>query len=138
MSWNSTVVTVVGQVASEITYKHGEDGRSSAFFRVVSTERRYNTQIGDWEDGESVWLGVSCWRKLADSVKTALSKGDPVIVQGKLRQRYYEKDDVKRSSFNLDAQHIGLDLSRVQSLGSTPAVVEPRESEQLEEEAIPF
>ncbi|MFI6097631.1 single-stranded DNA-binding protein [Lentzea sp. NPDC051213] len=137
MSWNSTVITVVGQVASEISYRYGEDGKTNAYFRVMSTERRYNTAIGDWEDGESVALGVSCWRKLADSVKTTLSKGDPVIVQGKLRQRYYEKDDVKRSAFNLDAQHIGLDLSRVQSLGSAP-VVEPRVGEDLEEEPIPF
>lgn len=137
MSWNSTVITVVGTVTSDITYKHGEDGKTNAYFRIVSTERRYNTSMGDWEDGESVWLGVSCWRKLADSVKTTLSKGDPVIVQGKLRMRYYEKDDVKRAAFGLDALHVGLDLSRVQSLGSAP-VVEPRAAEDLAEEAIPF
>jgi single-strand DNA-binding protein len=137
MSWNSTVITVVGTVTSDVTYKHGEDGKTNAYFRVVSTERRYNTSLGDWEDGESVWLGVSCWRKLADSVKTTLSKGDPVIVQGKLRMRYYEQDNVKRSSVSLDALHVGLDLSRVQSLGSAP-VVEPRVGEDLAEEAVPF
>jgi single-strand DNA-binding protein len=137
MSWNSTLVTVVGQVASEISYKYGEDGKTNAYFRIQSTERRYNTAIGDWEDGESLWLGVSCWRKLADSVKTALSKGDPVIVQGKLRMRHYEKDDVKRTAVNLDALHVGLDLSRVQSLGSAP-VVEQRVSDDLAEEPVPF
>ena len=137
MSWNSTVITVVGNVVSEITYKHGEDGKTNAFFRINSTERRYNTGIGDWEDGETLWLGVSCWRKLADSVKTTLSKGDPVIVQGKLRIRHYEKDDVKRQAFSLDALHVGLDLSRVQSLGSVP-VVEPRAAEDPAEEPIPF
>ncbi|MGW4214126.1 single-stranded DNA-binding protein [Lentzea sp. NPDC004789] len=131
------MITVVGTVTSDVTYKHGEDGKSNAYFRVVSTERRYNTSMGDWEDGESVWLGVSCWRKLADSVKTTLSKGDPVIVQGKLRMRYYEQDNVKRSSVSLDALHVGLDLSRVQSLGSAP-VVEPRVGEDLAEEAVPF
>ncbi|HEX8867537.1 MAG TPA: single-stranded DNA-binding protein [Lentzea sp.] len=131
------MITVVGTVSSDITYKHGEDGKTNAYFRVVSTERRYNTAIGDWEDGESVWFGVSCWRRLADSVKTTLSKGDPVIVQGKLRMRYYEKDDAKRLSVSLDAQNVGLDLSRVQSLGSA-AVVEPRVGEDLVEEAIPF
>jgi single stranded DNA-binding protein len=137
MSWNSTVITVVGHVASEISYRYGDDGKTNAFFHVNSTERRYNTAIGDWEDGESIWLGVSCWRKLAESVKTTLSKGDPVIVQGKLRMRHYEKDDVKRTAFNLDAQHVGLDLSRVQSLGSAP-VVEPRVGEDLAEEPVPF
>jgi single-strand DNA-binding protein len=137
MSWNSTVITVVGTVVSEITYKHGEDGKTNAFFRVNSTERRYNTGIGDWEDGETLWLGVSCWRKLADSVKTTLSKGDPVIIQGKLRVRHYDKDDVKMPSLHLDALHVGLDLSRVQSLGSVP-VVEPRAAEELAEETVPF
>jgi single-strand DNA-binding protein len=137
MSWNSTVITVVGHVASDITYKHGEDGKTNAYFRINSTERRYNTSLGDWEDGETLWLGVSCWRKLADSVKTTLSKGDPVIIQGKLRMRHYEKDDQKRTVFNLDALHVGLDLSRVQSLGSAP-VVEPRAAEDLAGEPIPF
>ncbi|MGW6935708.1 single-stranded DNA-binding protein [Lentzea sp. NPDC054927] len=137
MAWNSTLITVVGSVASDISYKHGEDGKTNAYFRLSSTERRYNTAIGDWEDGETLWLGVSCWRKLADSVKTTLSKGDPVIVQGKLRMRHYEKDDQKRTAFNLDALHVGLDLSRVQSLGSAP-VVEPRVGEDLAEEPVPF
>jgi single-strand DNA-binding protein len=137
MSWNSTLVTVVGQVASDISYRFGDDGKTNAFFQLSSTERRYNKEIGDWEDGETLWLGVSCWRKLADSVKTALSQGDPVIVQGKLRMRHYEKDDVRKTAFNLDASHIGLDLSRVQSLGSAP-VVEPRVSHDLAEEPVPF
>jgi single-strand DNA-binding protein len=137
MSWNSTVITVVGTVVSDITYKHGEDGKTNAFFRINSTERRYNTALGDWEDGETLWMGVSCWRKLADSVKTTLSKGDPVIVQGKLRIRHYEKDDVKRQAFSLDALHVGLDLSRVQSLGSAP-LVEPRAAEDPAEEPVPF
>lgn len=137
MSWNSTVITVVGHVASEISYRYGDDGKTNAFFRVVSTERRYNTSLGDWEDGESISLGVTCWRKLADSVKTTLSKGDPVIVQGKLRTRFYEKDDVKHRVINLDALNVGLDLSRVQSLGAAP-VVEPGVGEDLAEEPVPF
>ncbi|WP_285638562.1 single-stranded DNA-binding protein [Lentzea sp. NBRC 102530] len=131
------MITCVGTVVSDITYKHGEDGKSHAFFRINSTERRYNTALGEWEDGEVLWLGVTCWRKLADSVKTTLSKGDPVIVQGKLRIRTYEKDDVKRQAFNLDAMHVGLDLSRVQSLGAAP-LVEPRAAEDLAEEPVPF
>ncbi|HEX7306718.1 MAG TPA: single-stranded DNA-binding protein [Lentzea sp.] len=137
MSWNSTVVTVVGTVTSDVSYKHGEDGRSNAYFRLGSTERRYNTAVGDWEDGETLWLSVSCWRKLADSVKTTLSKGDPVIVQGKLRLRHYEKDDVKKIALNLDALHVGLDLSRVQSLGAAP-VVEPRAGEEQVAHTAPF
>ena len=137
MSWNSTVITVVGTVVSDVTYKHGEDGKTNAFFRISSTERRYNTALGEWEDGETLWLGVWCWRKLADSVKTTLSKGDPVIVHGKLRIRTYEKDDVKRQSFNVDAAHVGLDLSRVQSLGAAP-LVEPRVADDPVEEPIPF
>ncbi|WP_176946761.1 single-stranded DNA-binding protein [Lentzea fradiae] len=131
------MVTVVGLVASEISFRHGEDGKSNAYFRLHSTERRYNTAAGDWEDGETLWLGVSCWRKLADSVNTTLSKGDPVIVQGKLRMRHVEKDDVKRTTLTLDALHVGLDLSRVQSLGSPP-VVEPGAGEDLVAHTAPF
>lgn len=137
MSWNSTVVTVVGHVASEVSFRQGEDGRSNAYFRLNSTERRYSTAAGEWEDGETLWLGVTCWRKLADSVRSALSKGDPVIVQGKLRMRHVEKDDTRRTTFTLDASHVGLDLSRVQSLGSPP-VVEPLAGEELVAHTAPF
>jgi single-strand DNA-binding protein len=128
MAWNSTLITVVGNVVGDVSYRLGEDGRSNAFFRIASTERRYNTALGDWEDGETLMLGVTCWRKLADTVRIALTKGDPVVVQGKLRMRYYEKDEQKKSALNVDALQIGLDLSRVESLASA-AVVEPRVSE---------
>ncbi|KOV82170.1 single-stranded DNA-binding protein [Nocardia sp. NRRL S-836] len=128
MAWNSTLITVVGNVVSDVSHRIGEDGRSNAFFRIASTERRYNTALGDWEDGETLMLGVTCWRKLADTVHTTLSKGDPVLVQGRLRMRYYEKDEQKKSALNVDALQIGLDLTRVQSLASA-VIVEPRVSE---------
>ncbi len=128
MAWNSTLITVVGNVVGDVNYRIGEDGRSNAFFRIASTERRYNTALGDWEDGETLLLGITCWRKLADTVHIALTKGDPVVVQGKLRMRYYDKDEQKKSALNVDALQIGLDLSRVQSLASA-SVVEPRVSE---------
>ena len=137
MAWNSTVITVVGNVAGDVSYKITDDGKSNAFFRIASTERRYNTAIGDWEDGETLMLGVTCWRKLADTVRVTLTKGDPVVVQGKLRTRFYEKDDQKKTALNVDALTIGLDLSRVQSLGSA-AVVEPRVSEDLAGVPAPF
>ncbi|MEU7482213.1 single-stranded DNA-binding protein [Lentzea sp. NPDC042327] len=124
------MITVVGTVVGDVSHRVGEDGRSNAFFRIASTERRYNTAIGDWEDGETLTLGVTCWRKLADTVRTAVGKGDPVVVQGRLRTRVYEKDDQKKTVLNVDASTIGLDLSRVQSLGAA-TVVEPRVSEDL-------
>lgn len=112
---NETWVTVVGNVASDVNWRRTPNGNEVANFRLMSTERRFDPESGSWEDGNRVAVGVSCWRRLGENIRTCLAKGDPVLVRGKLHVREYEMDGVRRTSTEIEARSVGLDLARVRA-----------------------
>lgn len=110
---NETWVTVVGNVASDVSWRRIPNGNEVANFRLMSTERRFDAENGAWEDGPRVAVRVNCWRRLGENVRTCVAKGDPVVVRGKLSVREYEADGVRRTSTEIEARSVGLDLARV-------------------------
>jgi single-strand DNA-binding protein len=109
---NETYLTLVGRVATEPSARRTAEGIKVVHFRLGSTERRFNPQQSTWLDGDSVFVSVSCWRKLAEGVEGALRKGDPVIVTGRLATRDYEWEGQHRVSVDVQARAVGPDLSK--------------------------
>jgi single-strand DNA-binding protein len=108
-----TPVTVVGTLVSDMRPRRvGPDAALVLNFRVACNERRFDKSSESWVDGESLYLSVSCWRRLAENA-ASLVKGDPVIVRGKLRTREWTTDQgERRSVVELEANSIGPDLAR--------------------------
>lgn len=148
MAWNETPITVVGTVVADVTHRHTSEGVSVSNFRIASTERRYNKQTLEWEDGDRLFLGVVCWRRLADNASATLAKGDPVLVHGRLRHRYQEVEGQRRQFYEIEAASLGVDLGRCHTLLNAPeasAIVAPRTEDesvtgatQAEPETVPF
>jgi len=113
-----TQVTIVGNVVDNPRMRRTEGGADVASFRIGSTARRKDRQSGEWVDGNKLFVSVSCWRQLALNAVDSLRRGDPVVVSGRLCTREYEKDGQKRSSFELEANALGHDLSRGTSVFS--------------------
>ncbi|MBV6697633.1 single-stranded DNA-binding protein [Kitasatospora aureofaciens] len=109
---NETQVTVIGNVATEVTYGETGSGVPMASFRLASTERRYDRQRECWVDGDTQWLSVTAWRALAVNLIGSLAKGDPVVVSGRLRMREWGEGEVKRAKVEIDARWVGHDLTR--------------------------
>lgn len=107
-----TTLTVLGRVATTVSQVTFNDGGLKASFRLASSERRFDRDQQTWVDGPRLFLGVVCWRNLADRVVATLRVGDPVIVRGKLRTREYEKDGQVHTVMEVEATSIGPDLSR--------------------------
>ena len=107
-----TTMTMVGRLATAVTRRDFKDGGVKATFRLASTERRFDRGSQQWVDGSRLFLTVVCWRALAEHVIATLTVGDPVIVQGKLREREYEKDGRVHSVIEIDAATVGPDLAR--------------------------
>jgi single-strand DNA-binding protein len=110
---NETWVTVVGNVASDVNWRRIPNGGEVANFRLMSTARRYDSESGSWLDGHRVAVSVACWRRLGENVRTCVAKGDPVVVHGRLHVREYEVDGARRTSTEIEARTVGLDLARV-------------------------
>lgn len=107
-----TLLTVAGRVITDITQRTTSNGDSVCSFRIVARERRLNRERQEWEDGDRLFLQVTCWRRLAENVAASLFKGDDVIVMGRLYLNEYEVNGQPRSSMELDARVVGPDLSR--------------------------
>lgn len=110
---NDALITVVGFVAAEPHFEVLASGTSLMSLRIGSTPRRFDRDLGQWRDEDPMFLTVSCWRSLADNLQGCdLKRGDPVIVNGKLRIREFTKDGQKRFSAQIEATTVGHDLSR--------------------------
>ena len=108
-----THVTLCGYVAKEPMFKKLDSGASFAKFRIAFTERRRDRQTGEWSDGATTFLGVKCFRRLAENVAGSLRKGEPVLVSGRLyTHEFTGADGQQRSELQVDASSIGHDLNR--------------------------
>jgi single-strand DNA-binding protein len=68
-------------------------------------------QDGEWRDGDTSFLKVNVWRGQAEHLADSLSKGDRVMVTGRLRQRSWETPEgEKRSVAEIEADEVGASL----------------------------
>jgi single-strand DNA-binding protein len=80
-----------------------------AKLRVAVTQRVQ--QDGTWRDGDTSFFKVNVWRGQAEHLAESLSKGDRVMVTGRLRQRSWETPEGdKRSVTELEADEVGASL----------------------------
>lgn len=109
---NDTVITLQGWLGGDVNLRRAGDA-SVASFRLACTPRRFNRRTENWSDGTTQWYTVNVWRALADNCAASLRRGDPVVVQGRLELRtYVNANDVEVTSFEVEATHVGHDLSR--------------------------
>lgn len=105
-------VTIGGNLTSDPELKFTNSGIARCNFTVAASERKKDDN-GQWVDGDTTFLRVTVWRKLAENCAESLSKGSPVLVVGRLRSRQGEdKNGNKQTYFDLDADSVGLDLRR--------------------------
>ncbi len=109
---NETMISIAGNVATDLRFLRSERGTPLASFRLASTARRYDRSQGGWVDGRTTFVTVICWRTLAENVAASLRKGEPVVVVGRLRVEPWERDGRTGTTVEVEAQAIGHDLSR--------------------------
>ncbi|MCF8610048.1 single-stranded DNA-binding protein [Gordonia sp. HY285] len=102
-----TIITVVGNLTADPELRFTPSGAPVVNFTVASTPRSFDKQTNDWKDGEALFLRCSIWRDYAENIAESLKKGMQVIVQGKLKQRSWEKDGERRTSVELEATDVG-------------------------------
>lgn len=108
-----TSITVVGNLITPVNRRNLPDGRPVASFRIACTERRVDRATGGWADGETFYIGVTCWRELAENVASSLGVGDPIIVRGRIYTSTFDDKDGRRTSVQeIDADAVGPDLAR--------------------------
>ena len=105
----SAPITLTGRLGADPEIRFGATGIAILKLRVVTSGRK-KTDSG-WEDVDTTWWSVTAFRQLAEHAADSLSKGDEVIVVGKVKQRQYETPEgEKRSITEVTADQIGPNL----------------------------
>lgn len=102
---NEPTITMTGNLVSDPELRYTPSGTAVANFTVANTPRFMQDDV--WQDGDPLFLRCTVWREYAENVANSLHKGDRVLVSGRLRANYYEKDGEKRTSFECDVDEVG-------------------------------
>lgn len=106
------IVITEGTLVFDPELRYTQDGVAVTSFRVASNSRRKSEQTGEWENADSTFLTVSCFRGLAENVAREFSKGNKVNIIGRLKQRDVERNGQKRTFYDVNADNVSKPISR--------------------------
>ena len=133
----SAIFTATGLVATTPRHLVTQDGLPITSFRMASTHRRFDRTTKKWVDGETNWYTITAFRQLAINIAGSVSKGERVVVTGKLRVRDWDNGERAGTSVEIEADAIGHDLTwGTSTFSRTILVREP--DEEPEEPADTF
>ena len=97
-------VTFKARLGADPEMTTGSNGSAVTRMRVVTNGRRMVD--GDWQDTDTSWWQVTAFGRQAEAAAEQLRKGDLVLIQGKVKQREWEKDGVKRTTAEVTADEV--------------------------------
>jgi single-strand DNA-binding protein len=130
---------MIGRLGNDPETRFTPTGVACTTFTIATNE--------SWKDDDGKekvqtdWHHVVAWRKLGEICQQYLKKGSQVFIEGKIRTRSWEKDNVKRYTTEIIAEHVQFLGHKQESEGrtftppiaeeSTPAVTGPVSSDDL-------
>ena len=97
-------VTLIGNCGKEPEYKQLEDGTPVAKIALATTEM-FRLKNGETQS-RADWHTIILWRGLAGLAKEYVRKGSLLYVEGKLRNRQYDKEGVKKYVTEIVAEQV--------------------------------
>lgn len=87
-------VQLIGRLGNEPEVRTFDSGKKMASFSLATNETYYNNKGEKIDDTQ--WHNIVVWGKKVDVVESYLKKGNEIALEGKLINRSYEKDGVKK------------------------------------------
>jgi single-strand DNA-binding protein len=104
-------ITIVGNLGGDPELRFTSSGKPVATLNVGVRESRLNRTNDTWEETGISWFRVTAWNQLAENIAESLTRGNRVIVVGKMVQTSFEtKEGEKRYSWEIVADHVGPSL----------------------------
>ncbi|CAB4636345.1 MAG: single-stranded DNA-binding protein [Actinobacteria bacterium] len=102
--------TVSGLVATTPRHLVTQEGLPITSFRLASSKRRFDKSKKIWVEGETNWFTITSFRQLAINSAASISKGDRILVSGRLKVRDWDNGERSGTSVEVDAESLGHDL----------------------------
>ncbi len=96
---------LVGRLGKEPEVRNLENGIAVAHFSIATSEVYKDKTTGERKESTE-WHNIVLWRGLAEIAQKYLHKGDMVYIEGKLRTRSWEKDNVTRYTTEIVADNM--------------------------------
>ncbi len=102
-------VILVGNLTRDIELRYTPGGTAVTEVGLAVNDRR-KSQSGEWVE-ETTFVDVTLWGRTAEVASEYLSKGSPLLVEGRLKLDTWETDGQKRSKLRVVGE-------RMQMLGN--------------------
>lgn len=102
-------VILLGNITRDIEIKYLQSGMAVTEIGLAVNDRRKD-QSGAWVD-ETTFVDITLWGRTAEVAGEYLSKGSPVLIEGRLKLDTWETDGQKRSKLKVVGE-------KLQMLGS--------------------
>lgn len=135
-------VILIGNLGDEVKMHYFDGGNAVGRFPIATSESYTNKQTGE-KVTTTDWHNIVVRNKLAEICEKYLTKGDKVYVEGKLKNRQWEQDGVKRYSTEVQVTEMTFlstkksteNTNKTQenqpSSPATPKSVAPQENDDL-------
>ena len=139
-------VILIGNLGDDVKMHYFDDKNSVGRFPIATSESYTNKQTGERVTNTD-WHNIVVRNKLAEICEKYLSKGDKIYVEGKLKNRQWEQDGVKRYSTEIVVTEMTMlstkktaenNTQNTVSTEKTPATNTQETSKTEEKEDLPF
>ncbi|MCA9329418.1 single-stranded DNA-binding protein [Candidatus Saccharibacteria bacterium] len=97
-------VILMGNLTRDPELRQIPSGQSVCTFSLA-LNRSFKSANGDWQEATD-YIDVVAWGPLGERVSQYVTKGRPVLVNGRLQSRSWEQDGQKRSKVEVNAQDV--------------------------------
>ncbi len=116
-------VILIGHLGDEIKMHYFEGGNAIGRFPIATNESYTNKQTGE-KVTTTDWHNIVVKNKLAEICEKYLSKGDKVYCEGKLKNKQWEQEGVKRYATEVHVTEMTF-LSTKKSLEKSVTQISP-------------
>ncbi len=106
----------MGNLTRDPELRQTPNGQSVCSFSLA-LNRSYKGQDGNWQEATD-YVDVVAWGPLGERVAQYVTKGRPVLVNGRLQSRSWEQEGQKRSKVEVVAQDVTFLGGRGDTAGS--------------------
>lgn len=146
MAYGVNNISILGNITRDPELRFTPNGTPVATFGIAVNRRYRNNKTNEWIEDVS-FFNVTAWFKLAENCAESLSRGDRVLISGRLNQRSWEdKDGNKRSAVDIIADVVAPSLEfascqinkNEKSAASMDNPSDDKEEADFTDEDIPF
>jgi single-strand DNA-binding protein len=97
-------VILLGNITRDFEVKYLQSGTAVTEIGLAVNDK-YKNQSGEWVE-EVTFVDVTLWGRTAEIAGEYLSKGSPVLIEGRLKLHQWEKDGQKQSKLRVTCDRL--------------------------------